>query len=205
MITEVIFDLETKTFFDETGDYDPSKLGASVVSVYRRILGSDFEEKEGEMFSFWESDFAQMWPHFYEADRIIGYNSKRFDVAVLKPYSPEGFNALPHFDILEAIKSSFGKRVSLNRVAVSTLGKGKIDDPANATIYWKKQDKASLTKLQKYCEEDVILTKEVYDYGRKFGKIKFVDYWNTPREVLVDFAYARDYIPKSQKSQMGLF
>ena len=41
---EVIFDLETKKFFDETGNFDPSGLGVSIVSVYRRELDADFKE-----------------------------------------------------------------------------------------------------------------------------------------------------------------
>ena len=30
---EVIFDLETKKFFDETGNFDPSELGVSIVDL----------------------------------------------------------------------------------------------------------------------------------------------------------------------------
>ncbi len=205
MINEVIFDLETKTFFDETGDFDASKLGVSIVSLYQRKLDSDLKECDGKMLSFWESDLTKMWPHFFDADRIIGFNSKRFDVAVLKPYTPRDIARLPHLDILEEIKKTHGRRVSLNKVAKSTLGRGKIDTGANATVYWQKQDAESLAKLKKYCEADVLLTKEIYDFGLSKGFLSFTNFWNTPFTIKVNFAYPPDFTPKSQKSQMGLF
>ncbi len=205
MISEVIFDLETKTFFDETGDFDPSKLGASIVSVYRRKLDNNLEEKEGELLSFWENEIVKMWPIFSEADRIIGFNSKRFDAGVLKPYTKVDLSKLPHFDILEEIKKVHGKRVSLNKVAKSTLGRGKIDDGANAIVYFKSGDPKKLAKLKAYCEEDVLITKEVYDFGRSKGFLSFTNFWNTPFTIKVDFSYPADFIPRSQKSQISLF
>jgi DEAD/DEAH box helicase domain-containing protein len=205
MIYEVIFDLETKSFFDETGRTDPAELGVSVVSVYKRQLDEDLQETAGEMFSFWEGDFGNMWPIFEQADRIIGFNSVRFDARALFPYAPSGFDKYPHFDILDKIREVHGKRVSLNRVAVSTLGRGKVDSGANAVKYWKSQTKKDLAKLKYYCEEDVAITRDVYDHGLKYGELKFIDYWNTPFEIKVDFGYPADFSPKSEKPQMGLF
>ncbi len=205
MINEVIFDLETKTFFDETGDFDPSRLGVSIVSVYQRKLDGNLKEREGKILSFWESDLPNIWPYFFDADRIVGFNSKRFDVAVLAPYAPRDIARLPHFDILEEIKRIHGRRVSLNKVAKGTLGRGKIDSGANAPAYWKSHDPVKLAKLKKYCEEDVLLTKELYDHGLTKGFLSFTNFWNTPFSIKVDFSYPPEFSPKSQKSQMGLF
>src|SRR5258706_7141275 len=76
---EVIYDIETKKFFEDINDHDPAALGISIVSAYRREVDSDLKEVSGEMRSFWESDFESMWSWFEEADRIIGYNSMGFD------------------------------------------------------------------------------------------------------------------------------
>ena len=202
MFTEVIFDIETKTFFDESGDYDASKLGVSIVSLYSRHLKNDLEEIEGELLSFWESDFKKMWSLFSSADRIIGFNSKRFDVPALKPYAPPNFARLPHFDILEEVKKASGKRASLNKIATQTLQKEKNDNPANAILYFQKGDKESLEKLKRYCEEDVRLTKEIYDFVLKNKYLEFKDFWNEERVVSLDFSY----LPASQESsQTSLF
>ena len=58
---EVIFDLETKKFFDDTGTSDPADLGVSVLSQYQRELNDNFAEVSGKMYSFWEKDFDHMW------------------------------------------------------------------------------------------------------------------------------------------------
>lgn len=201
MYEEAIFDLETQKFFDDIGEFDATKLGASVVSIYKRTLDKDFNEIEGNMFSFWEDDLTGLWKIFKNVDRLIGFNSIKFDTAVLKPYADFDLTILPHFDVLEHVRIANGKRVSLNSIAGETLGKGKVDDPKNAIIYWRKKDKESLKLLQRYCEEDVILTKEIYDYGLKNKKLKFKDYWNTVREIDVDFSYTDEEIQKKEKPQ----
>ena len=98
-LSEVFFDVETKKFFDETGTYDPGDLGISIVSVYLRTIDDQLNEIHGQITSFWEDDFAKMWPIFESAKRIIGFNTKRFDIPALRPYAPSHFPKLPHFDI----------------------------------------------------------------------------------------------------------
>jgi DEAD/DEAH box helicase domain-containing protein len=200
-INEVIFDLETQRFFDEAPD--PSQFGVSVISLYVRTLDKNFNEVNGEMISFFESEVLKSFEYFRKADRIIGFNSKRFDVPVLKPYLPSEFQKFNHFDILEHIKEINGKRVSLNAVAKETLGQQKVDEGGNAILYWKKHDEESLAKLKYYCEEDVRITKEVYDYGFKNKTLKFKDYWNDSKEIVVDFSYPK--IEKPEEEQASLF
>jgi DEAD/DEAH box helicase domain-containing protein len=186
---EVIFDLETKKFFDDTGTNDPADLGVSVLSLYHRQFDSQGKEISGQLMSFWEPDFDRMWKLFQEADRIIGFNSLNFDVPALKPYAPAGFAKLPHFDILDKIKEIQGRRVSLNSVASQTLGNTKTDHGSNAIKYWNEHTPESLAKLQSYCEADVTITRDVYDFGFKNKFLKYIDHWNNLRTVAVDFSY----------------
>ncbi|KKP48037.1 MAG: hypothetical protein UR39_C0002G0140 [Candidatus Woesebacteria bacterium GW2011_GWA1_33_30] len=203
MYQEVIFDLETQKFFDEIEGFDPSLLGVSVLSMYVRTLDSNCVETKGEMISFFEEDLAKSWEYFKSAHRIIGFNSKHFDVPALKPYLPLEIIKIPHLDILEHVKEVNGRRVSLNAIVKETLGDHKADDPANAIMYWQKRDEESLIKLKFYCEEDVRLTKEIYDYGLKNKKLRFKDYWNTAREIDVDFSYP--VIENKEEVQASLF
>jgi DEAD/DEAH box helicase domain-containing protein len=202
MIFEVVFDLETQKFFDDTGTTDPADLGVSIVCLYRRTLDENYDEKSGEMLSFWEDELENMWKHFLEADRIVGFNSLNFDVPALKPYSPAGFSKLPHFDILDKIKEVQGRRVSLNALAKDTLGQSKTDAGANAIMYWRKKDKESLDKLKSYCEADVALTRDLYDFGRNNKYLKYTDHWNNPRSVDVDFSHN---LIENKKTQTALF
>lgn len=203
MYNEVIFDLETQRFFDDIDGFNPADLGVSILSMYIRKLDDNYREIEGQMISFYEPDLLKSWEYFKNADRIIGFNSKRFDVPALKPYLPSEINKIPHLDILEHIKEINGKRVSLNAIVKETLGDHKADDPQNAILYWQKRDKESLKKLKFYCEEDVRLTKEVYDYGLKNKKLSFKDYWNDIKTIDVDFSYP--VLEKEIEKQESLF
>jgi len=199
--TEVIFDIETKKIFDDIIGNDPADLGISIISVYHRHLDSNFQEIDGQIMSFWEEDFSKMWPYFSNVDRVIGFNSLAFDVPAVAPWAPYDFKKLVHFDIIDHVKNALGFRIGLNAIASQTINHTKIDHGLNAVKYWAQHTPESLAKLKKYCEADVIVTRDVYDYGLKNKHLKFVDKWNTPRTFPVDFSYPK----KDASPQIGLF
>lgn len=203
IFTEVVFDIETKKLFGEINTNNPADLGVSIVSAYKRKIDQNYNEIEGQMFSFWESDFAGLWSLLSNVDRLIGFNSKYFDVPVLSPLCPYDLKKINHLDILEKIKESVGFRLSLDSVAKETIGHSKIDVGTNAVLYWNQHTPESLDKLRKYCEMDVLVTKEVYDYGLRNKLLKYKDRWNTPRSLSVDFSYPSPS-PETE-NQMGLF
>lgn len=199
---EIIFDIETKKLFHEVENEDPAKLGVSIVSVYQRTVDEKLNESWGEMKSFWEKDLDEMWGLFQKADRIIGFNTINFDVPVLSLYSPIPLAKLNHFDIMTEFKKISGNRISLNALAKETLGEQKTDVGVRAVEYFKKGDKESLSKLKKYCESDVDITKRLYDYGLKNKHLKYKDKWNTSRIIEVDFSYP---VTESDIDQITLF
>lgn len=199
---EVIFDTETKKFFDEIEDNDPAKLGVSITSVYSRVVDENLKEIEGSMQSFWEKDFGEMFKLFEKADRVIGFNSIGFDVPALSPYFPGHWPKLKHFDILAELKKIEGKRMSLNSLAKATLGNTKNDSGANAVKYWNAGDPESLAKLQKYCEMDVVITRDIYDHAMKNKFLKYIDFWNETHEIKLDFSYP---IKEKEDTQGSLF
>jgi DEAD/DEAH box helicase domain-containing protein len=202
VIDEVIFDLETKKLFQDIEGTDPADLEVSIVSLYQRRLDNKLQEIEGEMKSFWEEDFSKMWEIFQGADRIIGYNSKKFDCLALTPYANFPFIKLAHFDVFEIVRNALGRRIGLDALAQETLGKEKSGIGTDAVKFWRKGDKESLEKLKIYCEMDVLITKEVYDFGLKERHLKYSDKWNNQRRVEVDFSYPQE--PKGQ-TQNTLF
>ena len=201
MVTEIIFDIETKKIFDDIEGSNPADLGISVVSAYSRQLDENFNEISGQIMSFWEEDFPQMWAKFSNVDRVIGFNSNHFDVPALIPLAPYDFKKLNHFDIMDHIKSALGFRLSLNAIASQTINHPKIDYGLNAVDYWRQHTPETLAKLKKYCEADVIVTRDVYDFGLKNGYLKYMDKWNTVRRFDVNFSYPS----KTNLPQMGLF
>ena len=200
---EVFFDIETKKMFAEIAAGKMSDLGVSIVSMYEREVDELQREVRGAMHSFWEEDFPEMWKYFQLADRIIGFNTLGFDVPVLQPHAMFSLAALPHFDIMDKFRQAAGHRISLRVLSQETLGNTKNDVGSNAVEYWKKHDPESLAKLQKYCEMDVLLTRDLYDFAVEHKYLKYTDKWNTLKTVTVDFSYPPD--AESAPKQMGLF
>lgn len=202
-IFEVIFDIETKKLFSETETGDPAELGVSIVSVLSRSLDDNLKTINETMQSFWENDLPQMWEIFAKADRIIGFNSLNFDVPALAPHAPKDWAKYKHFDLLDVIKKSTGRRFSLNSLARDTLNHEKSDVGTNAVYYWNQGDPESLNKLKMYCEMDVAITRDLYDYGRKNGHLKYTDKWNYQRQFPIDFSYPK--IKEEEVKQFSLF
>lgn len=203
MITEVIFDIETKRLFSEVEANAPENLGVSIVGCYIREVDENQHEIHGELKSFWEHELPDMWPIFAQAKRIIGFNTLKFDVPVLAPYAPEHFSKLPHFDIMQVVRSALGHSLSLATLAKYTVGRDKTDVGTNAVIYWKEHTEESLQKLKMYCEADVMLTRDLYDYGVVNRQLKYIDNWNTVQSFAVDFSYPKEVLDSSR--QIGLF
>lgn len=203
MIDEAIFDIETKKLFSEVEDGDPALLGVSIVSVYLRKVDEEQREISGYMKSFWEHELADFWPTLMGVKRVIGFNSLKFDVPVLKPLAPPTFVRLPHFDIMNSVREALGHNLSLAVLAQESLGTGKVDTGLNAVDYWKSQDPEQLAKLKFYCEADVLLTRDLYDYGVRNKHLKYVDKWNNHKSFPVDFSYPQEVVDASR--QMGMF
>lgn len=156
MSKEIVFDIETQnTFFDVDNDF--KKLRVSVVSIYR------YETDEYQ--SFTEDELSKLWPIFERADRIIGYNSEHFDLPVLNNYYLGDLLKFPHLDLLKVIKENLGIRLKLDDVATATLDNVKKSAAGLQAIQWWKEGK--IDEIKKYCEQDVFVTKEVYEFGRK--------------------------------------
>jgi DEAD/DEAH box helicase domain-containing protein len=199
---EVFFDVETKNLFRDIASDDPGELGVSIVSVYKRSV-IEGKQISGEMQSFWEKDFPNMWGIFESADRIIGFNTLKFDIPALRPYAPVTFAKLNHFDIMDKVRSVIGFRLGLNALARDTLQLEKTDVGTNAVTYWNLGDEESLAKLKYYCEADVALTRDLYDFGMANKHLLFTDKWNNKKRIELDFSYPMAV--QKDKNQISLF
>ena len=191
---QVILDVETKKTFDAVGGFFPDRLGGSFVGGNVR----DRSGEKGQMKSFFEDDMPDLFPLLEKADVIVGYNIDGFDMPAMAPYYTGDIETLPTLDIMDRIKDSFGHRIKLDSVAKESLGKGKIGDGLDAIKYYET---GQLKKLEKYCIQDVRVTRDVYDYGLKNGQVKFRNKWNRLIECEVDFSFTPQ---KNDGVQMAL-
>ncbi len=166
----LVLDLETQRSFKEIGKSKVdslAKLKVSVVGVYDYLTDQyrTYEEKE----------IMELDKRLQTADLIIGFNIRRFDMPVLQPYLFKPVEQLPVLDLLDEIEKVRGHRASLDSVARATLKEGKSGDGAEALVLFKE---GRMEELKKYCLDDVRLTKGVYEYGCREGKIFFTSTWD---------------------------
>jgi DEAD/DEAH box helicase domain-containing protein len=173
----VIFDLETQNTFSEVNSNDPAALDISVATVY------DSEDDKYTTVTVDEID--KLWPIIERADALVGYNSNHFDIPLLNKYYPGDLTQIKSIDLLEDIKKSLGRRLRLDSVAEATVGAKKSADGLQAVRWWKE---GNIKDIMKYCEQDVKVTKEVFEFARKNGFVRFKD-GAKKREIPLDTAH----------------
>ncbi len=176
----LVLDLETQRSFKEIGKSKAmslSKLKVSVVGVYDYLTG--------QYMTYEEKEIMELEKRLQTAGLLIGFNIRRFDLPVLQPYLFSSIETLPVLDLLDDIEKARGHRASLDSVARATLNEGKTGDGAEALVLFKE---GRMQELKKYCLDDVRLTKGVYEYGCREGKIFFTSTWDYKTyEIPVDW------------------
>ena len=171
MSREIVFDIET------VGDIKNfSSLKPTVVSIY------DYENDSYRSFN--ENELNLLWPILEKAERIIGYNSEHFDIPVLNKYYMGDLTSIPHLDLLKIIKDMSGKRYKLDDIAQATLQIKKSADGLQA-MKWYEEGK--IDEIKKYCEQDVKVTKEIYEYGKKNKMLYYTTLTGNLMPIAVNF------------------
>lgn len=171
---EIVLDIETQEAIGRGEGQAWPKV--SLVGVYDGTAGTYIAYREQEL--------PRLWPLLEHADVVIGYNIKGFDFPVLNEYYAGDLLKLPIIDIMDEIKNVLGFRVKLDAVAQGTLGIGKSGSGLMAVEYFKN---GQWDLLQRYCLDDVRITKEVYEYGFAHRELKVRERSGGVRVVPVDF------------------
>ena len=160
----IVFDLETQNFFQEVGSSDPAALDISVASFY--------DSETDKYLTISVDELQQAWPLLEQADALVGYNSNHFDIPLLNKYYPGDLLQIKSIDILEDIKESLGRRLRLDNIAKATIGAKKSADGIQAVRWWRE---GKVEEVKKYCQQDVKVTKQVFEYALEHGHVKYKD------------------------------
>ena len=109
--------------------------------------------------TWWEPAVPERIDHVSQHDLIVGFNIKRFDYAALSAYGKVDHLFNKTVDLLEMIYSKLGFRISLQSLAETNLGLGKLGTGAQAIEWWRKGD---LERLERYGQENVRITRLLY-------------------------------------------
>jgi DEAD/DEAH box helicase domain-containing protein len=170
----IVFDLETQNIFTEVASNDVTALDISVACAY---------DSETDTYTTVTVDeLSTLWPLFEKADALVGYNSNHFDIPLLNKYYPGDLTHIKSIDILESIRLSLGRRLRLDSVAQATIGAKKSADGLQAVRWWKE---GKIDEIKKYCEQDVKVTKKVFEYALQNGHVLFKDGYRK-KEIKLD-------------------
>jgi len=187
----VVLDVETQKGFNEVDRKKLHLLKVSVACIY--------DSATDKYLAFEEKEMSKMEEYLKKTDLVIGFNIRDFDFEVLQPYMLTTLSTLPMLDILVEFEKVRGHRISLQSVAQATLKSSKSGSGWDAIQYFRE---GRIEELKKYCLDDVRLTREVYEYGLKHGKILFIsnrDYQTY--EVPMDWKNAASNIKEQKKSE----
>lgn len=163
----LVIDLETKkTFAEVGGERNIKDLGISVAGVYSYAKDA--------FFAFEEHELPKLTEMLKETDHIVGFNIIHFDIPVLEAYVDASLLApIAVTDIFADAVKFLGHRVGLDGVAKATLGVGKSGHGLEA-LEWFRQGRVE--EVKSYCLDDVRLTRDLYEYGKKNGHVLFESY-----------------------------
>ena len=157
----VVIDFETQHSFREKKDV--KDLLISVAGVY------DYSTDKVQAIE--EKNINSLFPILEGASVIIGYNSDGFDLPCLTSYYPGDIKSLPSFDILENIRQIIGRRLGLDDLVKATLGKKKTGHGLHAIELYRE---GRIDELKRYCMDDVLLTKDLFEYGVEHGEVFYL-------------------------------
>ena len=158
-----VFDLETQRSAAEVGGWQHAdRMGISCGVVY--------DARKNIFRSYLEEQIEQLIAHLKRFDLVVGFNIKRFDYQVLRGYSHFDFLSLNTLDILEEVHHYLGFRLSLAHLAQETLNTQKTADGLQALRWWKQ---GRIREIVDYCEMDVKLTRDLFEFGRQKGYLIF--------------------------------
>jgi DEAD/DEAH box helicase domain-containing protein len=171
----VVFDLETQRSFAEVGGRSQfHRLGVSVGVAYRYDLD--------EYLVVNEETISELVNLLLEASLVVGYNIRGFDYEVLRAYTDEDLQKLPTLDLMYDLEERLGFRPKLDSVVSATLGDSKIADGLQALEWWRLGE---IDKIIEYCQEDVRVTRDLYDFGKRNRWVQVSRFGGKPRKVEV--------------------
>lgn len=164
MSDTLVIDLETKKSFAEVGgEKNIRDLGISVAGVYSYAKDA--------FFAFEEHELGKLQEMINESNHVIGFNIVHFDLPVLEPYvDKQSLDRLAVTDLFVHAVNFLGHRVGLDALAKATLGESKSGHGLEA-LEWFRQGRVG--EVKKYCLDDVRLTRDLFEYGKKHGHVLF--------------------------------
>jgi DEAD/DEAH box helicase domain-containing protein len=173
----VYFDLETQRSAEEVG-------GWNNIRDMRMSVGVTFSSQRGSYKIYGEKQVDDLVAELMRADVVIGFNHVNFDYEVLHAYTAFDLKQVPALDLMVELQKTMNHRLSLDAIAVSTLGVEKTSEGLQA-IRWFREGK--LLDIAEYCCYDVKITRLVHEYGTAHKQLFYRNRFGSKLSVQVSW------------------
>jgi DEAD/DEAH box helicase domain-containing protein len=171
----LILDVETQRSAEEVGGWDRADRMGLAAAVTVDLEGTDWRV-------YREAEVRALAADLRAAHRVVGFNVKRFDYAVLRGYG-EDLAGVPTLDLLEEVHARLGFRLSLGHLVQETLGQPKLADGLQS-LAWVKA--GLLDKVIEYCRADVDLTRRLLTFALEQRYLIYRDHAGRPVRLPMD-------------------
>ncbi len=163
----VVWDVETLRLSHEVrgGWRNVKDFGLSVaVTIDDRGVQQSWQEPDAQALL----SYLEGFPH------VVGFNSLRFDAAVVSAYGPVDVLRERSLDLLLSIQQVTGRRrgLSLQNIAHTMFGASKtLSDGTESVRLWRTGRPEDRQRVIEYCAQDVALTRRILEFGMAYGYV----------------------------------
>jgi len=154
----IFFDLETQNLAHEVGGWRNLPLLRVAVAV-------TYDDDSGFQ-TWWEGSAADLVAELRRSEVIIGFNVNRFDYGVLSLYGETEDLPARTFDLHQEIWEQVHRRIGLEQLSMVNLGESKSHSGIDAVALFRA---GKLEELEAKCQQDVELTKRVFEFWEANG------------------------------------
>lgn len=159
----LVLDIETKQTFAELGGKGREFLGKMEMSV-----ACIYSYNKNAYYCFDETQLDELRTLLSDRALLVGFSSNKFDLPILERTLGLDLMSYPRFDISDEIESRTGRLIGLSKLAAVNL---KINKNGNAVGAPDLYRAGKIQELKDYCQQDVKVTKEIYDLIKKNGEL----------------------------------
>lgn len=161
------------------------------ISFAAKWLGEPKVYFYSEFHNSREEMIQRAWELLDEADAVITYNGKRFDIKHLNTeFKLAGLNPPSHFqhiDLLQVTRREFAFGSNRLDSVVQRMGIGRKDEIDEGFALWTKceaGDKSAWKRMRAYNRKDVILTEQLFEEFRPWITLRGTQSQKLLRELL---------------------
>ncbi|HEX2863536.1 MAG TPA: hypothetical protein VHN99_03120, partial [Deinococcales bacterium] len=133
-------------------------------------LVGTYDYATGLLKAYREEEFPALEALLRAASFVIGFNTEGFDLPILAAHLGDWVLGLKSLDLMLQACPPPRRRLPLSAFAEGSLNAAKSADGLQAVQFYRE---GRWEELERYCLDDVKITRDLYEYGLEHGALRF--------------------------------